>query len=155
MFEGHKGNVDCLGITSDYGIVVSGSDDGTVRVWDFNDKVAKMVFEGHNNCVTNVEVTSDNRFVVSGSDDNTIRVWNLKLMTKHFVVKIERPQIYTKFFMTKNPNKIFIVSALGVETLNISKKNLRQKMFFDQNFEETYYKNSNFQALFCHSIVED
>ena len=57
------------------GRVVSGSRDGTVRVWDL-DAGTSRVLEGHQSYVTAVAALGDGR-VVSGSRDRTVRVWDL------------------------------------------------------------------------------
>ena len=54
--------------------VVSGSGDGTARVWDAatGHEVARMT---HDDLVCAVAFSPDGRWVVSGSDDKTARVW--------------------------------------------------------------------------------
>jgi len=56
---------------------VSGSFDGTVRVWDLVGGRCSAVLEGHTRWVTSVAVTGDGRTAVSGSSDKTVRVWDL------------------------------------------------------------------------------
>ena len=56
-------------------MVVSGSGDNTVRVWDSTTgkEVARMLHEGPVNAVS---FSPDGRLVVSGSGDKTVRVWD-------------------------------------------------------------------------------
>jgi WD40 repeat protein len=66
---------------------VTGSDDGTARVWDFSvAPPAATVLEGHHGWIkrlpenrrgwiTSVAFSPDGKRVVTGSDDNTARVW--------------------------------------------------------------------------------
>ncbi len=57
--------------------VVSGSDDGTIRVWNaMTGETAAGPFSGHSNWVRSVAFSPDGRHIVSGSSDRTIRVWN-------------------------------------------------------------------------------
>ena len=61
-------------------MVVSGSDDGTVRVWDLaTGTPVGDPFTGHTGSVYAVAVAElDGRpVVVSGGDDGTVRVWDL------------------------------------------------------------------------------
>ncbi|MGE0009554.1 MAG: hypothetical protein AB7F19_03350 [Candidatus Babeliales bacterium] len=72
--NGHTRGVRSVCVSSDNKIV-SGSYDGTVRVWDMAGNQLS-VCNGHTNQVISVCVTPDNK-IVSGSDDGTVRVWDM------------------------------------------------------------------------------
>jgi hypothetical protein len=71
---GHSGPVSCLLLTS-AGLVVSGSDDKTLRVWDPATGECLRRLEGHRGRVTCVIETKGGQ-LVSGSNDGTLRVWD-------------------------------------------------------------------------------
>ncbi len=75
--EGHADPVLCLAVSSDGGRALSGSMDGTVRLWDLGARQLLSVFEGHESTVSAVAFTADGRRAVSGSWDKTLRVWDL------------------------------------------------------------------------------
>jgi WD40 repeat protein len=56
---------------------VSGSDDGTIRVWDLTDKNPSWVLEGHTRWVNAVAISANGERAISGSWDKTVRVWDL------------------------------------------------------------------------------
>ena len=57
--------------------IVSGSDDGTIRVLNaITGETAAGPFTGHTHWVRSVAFSPDGQHIVSGSDDGTIRVWN-------------------------------------------------------------------------------
>jgi WD40 repeat protein len=56
---------------------VTGSDDGTLRVWDVENGQTLQILKGHSRQVRAVAVL-DSRRVVSGSDDTTLRVWDVE-----------------------------------------------------------------------------
>ena len=56
--------------------VVSGSDDGTLRLWEVASGASRAL-EGHDGSVRAVAFSPDGRHVVSGSDDGTLRLWEV------------------------------------------------------------------------------
>ena len=69
-----------LGRARDRDVIVSGSADGTVRVWDAvtGDPVGGLRSAGHDGPVRAVAIgqAGDREVIVSGSDDGTVRVWD-------------------------------------------------------------------------------
>jgi WD40 repeat protein len=57
--------------------VVSGSSDGTLKVWDLNSRAELAILSGHSQGVNSVAITPDGRRVASGSRDRTLKVWDL------------------------------------------------------------------------------
>jgi WD40 repeat protein len=75
--RGHTELVTSVGVTPDGRVAVSGSYDGTVRVWDLAVGRSSAILEGHTDWVRCVAVATDGRTAVSGSHDRTVRVWDL------------------------------------------------------------------------------
>ncbi len=71
----HEHPVLSVCVTED-GKIVSGSHDGTIRVWNMDGKLL-AVCEGHEDVVESVCVTKDGK-IVSGSHDRTVRVWDMQ-----------------------------------------------------------------------------
>ncbi len=59
------------------GKAVSGSSDGTIKIWDIRSGKLLKTLTGHKYSVSSVAVTKDNK-VVSGSADGTIKIWDIK-----------------------------------------------------------------------------
>jgi len=74
---GHTKDVNAVAVTPDGRQIVSGSDDGTVRVWDLATGEAARTLTNYGAPVAAVAVTPDGRQIVSGSDDDTVRMWDL------------------------------------------------------------------------------
>jgi WD40 repeat protein len=72
----HPGLPSALAVLHD-GCVVSGSADGTLRVWDVESGQILHTLEGHSSWVNAVAVL-DSRRMVSGSSDGTLRVWDVE-----------------------------------------------------------------------------
>jgi len=73
---GHDHFVQDVVISSDGQFGLSGSWDGTLRLWDLNSGVTTRRFVGHTKDVLSVAFSADNRQIVSGSRDKTIKLWN-------------------------------------------------------------------------------
>lgn len=73
---GHSHFVEDVVISSDGQFALSGSWDGTLRLWDLNTGATTRRFLGHTKDVLSVAFSVDNRQIVSGSRDKTIKLWN-------------------------------------------------------------------------------
>jgi small GTP-binding protein len=76
--SGHTEDVNCVAVTSDGKVAVTGSSDQTLRIWDLKLGKCTAVLEGHRNAVNGVAITPDGRIVASASHDETVRVWDLR-----------------------------------------------------------------------------
>jgi guanine nucleotide-binding protein subunit beta-2-like 1 protein len=74
--SGHSHFVQDIVISSDGQFALSGSWDGTLRLWDLNFGTTTCTFVGHTKDVLSVAFSADNRQIVSGSRDRTIKLWN-------------------------------------------------------------------------------
>jgi WD40 repeat protein len=57
--------------------VVTGSDDKTAKVWDFNTGKLLHTLSGHLDWIRSVVISSDNAKLATGSGDNTTKIWDL------------------------------------------------------------------------------
>jgi len=73
---GHSHFIQDLALSSDGQFALSGSWDGTLRLWDLNFGTTTRRFVGHTKDVLSVAFSADNRQIVSGSRDKTIKLWN-------------------------------------------------------------------------------
>lgn len=74
--HGHNHFVQDVVVSSDGQFCLSGSWDGTLRLWDLATGGTTRRFVGHTKDVLSVAFSVDNRQIVSGSRDKTIRLWN-------------------------------------------------------------------------------
>ncbi|CAB1316187.1 unnamed protein product [Coregonus sp. 'balchen'] len=72
--NGHKRGIACLQYRDR--LVVSGSSDNTIRLWDIECGACLRVLEGHEELVRCIRF--DNKRIVSGAYDGKIKVWDLQ-----------------------------------------------------------------------------
>ena len=78
LLSGHADEVNSVAFSSDGRLLVSGSDDKTVKLWDVQTGGTIQTFSGHTNLVHSVSISVDSATIVSGSFDDTIRAWNVQ-----------------------------------------------------------------------------
>ncbi len=70
-------------------IIISVSDDNTVKIWDTADGSVIHTLKGHTRSITHVALSPDGLRIVSGSRDETIKIWDavngslLRTLTGH------------------------------------------------------------------------
>ncbi|MEL6263349.1 MAG: hypothetical protein AAFR12_20040, partial [Cyanobacteria bacterium J06626_6] len=75
--EGNGSEVYSVAFSSDNQRIVSGSSDGTLRLWDAQSgSPIGEPLEGNGSEVYSVAFSSDNQRIVSGSRDGTLRLWD-------------------------------------------------------------------------------
>lgn len=72
----HKGSVLCLQLDSRRGMLVSGSSDGTIKVWNLKTRQVMQTLRGHTESVLGLHF--EGKYIVSCSRDATARVWELQ-----------------------------------------------------------------------------
>jgi guanine nucleotide-binding protein subunit beta-2-like 1 protein len=84
--HGHCHFVSSVVISSDGQFCLTGSWDGTLRLWEIASGKTTRRFVGHEKDVLSVAFSADNRQIVSGSRDKTIKLWNTLGECKYTVV---------------------------------------------------------------------
>ncbi|KAH8807357.1 WD40-repeat-containing domain protein [Xylogone sp. PMI_703] len=75
---GHRGAVTSVAFSSDDTKIISGSWDGTVRIWDIKSGACVKILDGGGSSVESVAVSADDRHIVSGLRNGGIQAWDAK-----------------------------------------------------------------------------
>jgi len=73
--KGHIGGVFSAAFSRN-GWLVSGGEDGNIRVWDSDFKARSSGLDSHSAEITYITASLDGSLIASGSRDNTVRVWD-------------------------------------------------------------------------------
>ncbi|KAK8783911.1 hypothetical protein V5799_009724 [Amblyomma americanum] len=75
--EQHRGGINCLALSEDHSLLVSGSEDGRVLLWSSQSTPVELLgtLSGHEGYVTHCTVHGN--YVVTGSADGTVRKWSI------------------------------------------------------------------------------
>ncbi|MBD2603463.1 serine/threonine protein kinase [Scytonema hofmannii FACHB-248] len=68
---------DCIAISRDNSILVSGSYDKTIKIWNLPDGTLIRTLTDHSGGVSSVAISPDGQTLVSGSRDKTIKIWQI------------------------------------------------------------------------------
>eukprot|EP00743_Colponemidia_sp_Colp-15_P000134 GILK01000153.1.p1 GENE.GILK01000153.1~~GILK01000153.1.p1 ORF type:complete len:333 (+),score=55.56 GILK01000153.1:52-999(+) len=109
--RGHSHFVQDVVISSDGQFALSGSWDGTLRLWDLNAGVTTRRFVGHSKGVLSVAFSADNRQIVSGSRDKTIKLWNTLAECKYTITDDMHTEWVSCVRFSPSPKQPLIVSA--------------------------------------------
>ena len=78
LLTGHTGGVLAVAWSPDSTRLLTGGDDGTVRVWDARTGEPLHQLTGHTGWVCSVAWSPDGTRLLTGSDDGTVRIWDAR-----------------------------------------------------------------------------
>jgi WD40 repeat protein len=74
--EGHTLMVNTLAFSPNGARLASGSNDGTIKLWDPRTGEEVLTLRGHNSGVLSLAFSPDGHRLVSGSIDHTAKIWD-------------------------------------------------------------------------------
>jgi WD40 repeat protein len=132
QFEGHDGYINCVTFSPDGKLIVSGSLDCTVRVWNIeNSEAASLLFEGHEAEVVSIAVSPNGRYIASRAMDDTVRLWDIATRTSISKWVAEGTLRYCNTSISFTPDGKYILSASrhAIQLLNIETGEMKLKPF--------------------------
>lgn len=103
VLSGHVRPVGSLAFSSDGSLLISGSYDKTIVLWDVQTGRFETAFSGHTGRVRCVSISLDSSVVASGSDDKTIRVWDTRTGVCFYVMDKHKAPVNSVIFSLQTP----------------------------------------------------
>ena len=75
--KGHVGEINSCTFSMDGKYIISGGEDRTVRIWDFEMGQCIQILSGHTSRIINCEFSQDGRHLISVEEDQTVKKWSL------------------------------------------------------------------------------
>jgi WD40 repeat protein len=107
-FELTTKNVMSVAFSPDSKRIVSGNENGMVRVWDVASRELELLLEGHNGCTSSVGFSPDGKHIVSGAYDGKVNIWNAGSGKEELTLQLEKETVTLAAF---SPDGKRIVSA--------------------------------------------
>ena len=87
ILRGHTDAVNSAQFSCDGQQIVTASDDGTARVWDFATAKETLQIRGHTGAVNFAQFSCDGQWIVTAGADKTARVWDAKTGAQKLVLQ--------------------------------------------------------------------
>ncbi|XP_012232202.1 periodic tryptophan protein 2 homolog [Linepithema humile] len=75
--QGHRTNMNCLAYSPDGQYIVTGGDDGKVKLWNTLSGFCTLTFHEHTSSISSVLFSHNRKFIASASLDGTVRAYDL------------------------------------------------------------------------------
>jgi hypothetical protein len=109
VLTGHTAAVRAVAISPNGQYIVSGSDDKTVRIWEFASGRLLKTLLGHGDGVHSVMISKDNQTIISASDGYVICLWDL-----HTGAQLK---ILEGYYISITPDEQYVVLRNGYDTV--------------------------------------
>eukprot|EP00804_Cyclotella_cryptica_P019866 CCRYP_017041-RA/>CCRYP_017041-RA protein AED:0.14 eAED:0.15 QI:0/0/0/1/0.5/0.33/3/0/493 len=76
--QSHSAGISALSVHPVYTMTASGSEDGTIKLWDYESGDYMRTLRGHTNVVTGVDFSPSGMYLVSCSTDLSVKIWEVK-----------------------------------------------------------------------------
>ena len=118
VLYGHTDVAGCLTFSPDGTMLVSGSYDRTIKLWDMQTGGVVRTFQGHTEQISSVSISQNCTIIASGSGDNTIRLWDIQTGECHCVIRQEIWVNHVDFFPL-DPHHFISVCNEKIQKWNI------------------------------------
>jgi WD40 repeat protein len=116
LLKGHRGAIIDLAFSTDGKKLVSGSMDGTARIWNVSSGKTLHVLKEHEKRIRAVAFSPDGTRVVTGSQDRTLKLWNAQRGSLITILKGHQKKVQCAAF---TPDGRYLLSGSDDKTIRL------------------------------------
>ncbi|ORZ30914.1 WD40-repeat-containing domain protein [Catenaria anguillulae PL171] len=113
---GHQAGVFAVRISPDKRFLVSGSEDGTARLWSLDTFSNVAVYRGHNYPVWDVDIGTEGHYFATASHDRTARLWSPEYI---FPLRIFAGHLSDVDVVRFHPNSSYVATGSADKTVRL------------------------------------
>ena len=117
ILTGHALPIGVLDFTTDSKKLASGSQDGTVIVWDVETEKPLVTLTGHTGFIKGLRFLEDGKTLISGGNDGTIRLWDIDTRTEQ-IIEIKLRQFTSALTFSRDGKTIGMAHQRQVQLWN-------------------------------------
>ena len=118
MFKGHQLNTNVAILNKKSNILITGSDDNTIKIWNTSNGVCLNTLTGHKAPICNIELNKDENLLMSCDKEGLIKVWNLNTLNCISTININQTDkfnsIATTFDASGKHIKVLVKDSLYI-----------------------------------------
>jgi WD40 repeat protein len=122
---GHTRRVEAVTFSSSGEHLISGSRDGTIRIWSVSQRQCMHTITAHEERVTSLALSPDDRLLATGGSDHLVRLWDFKTRRLLTTFAGHRRVVWS---VTFSPDATILASGGGDRTVRLWSIPLRREV---------------------------
>jgi WD40 repeat protein len=107
--HGHRGAVHSVFVTADGTSLLTGSIDGTIRLWDLKSHRQSHILKAHTSWVNGLVLSKDGSLLASAGSDNTVRLWETKTWKNFSTLTVKEGEVRS---VALSPDGKFVAAGI-------------------------------------------
>ncbi|KAL0441561.1 UNVERIFIED_CONTAM: Coatomer subunit beta'-1 [Sesamum radiatum] len=120
--DAHLKGVNCVDyfVGGDKPYLITGSDDHTAKVWDYQTKSCIQTLEGHTHNVSAVCFHPELPIIITGSEDGTVRIWHATTYRLENTLNYGLERVWALGYMKGSRRGLNVLSYILLRYCNVS-----------------------------------
>ncbi|MBI2926689.1 MAG: serine/threonine protein kinase [Verrucomicrobia bacterium] len=134
-FAGHEAPVECVALSPDGRLVVTGARDHRVKVWEADTGQLIRTLDSHQGIVHAVAFSHDGRLLASGGRDDVVRVWTVDSWQPRWVLRGHSDGVRSVVFAPDNQTLFSAGEDRTVRTWDLASGTERSELRIADDFK--------------------